>query len=367
MKRFIGFLVILSIFFSDVKAQDEQGTLRAFVEAEMSSLHILGASVAILRDGNVHLTQGYGLANLETKAKVTPTTKFQIGSTTKPFTSMAVMILVDDHKLSLDEYVTKYLSWLPTMYKDVTIRQLLSHTSGVNRDVRTGNVDNFTLAEFQKRFTTAPESFPRAERWEYSNNGYVLLSMLIETVSRRPYGSFLRERIFLPLRMKHTSYMEPYGTDKDRAIGYEWDGNRYLPAPYFHGGYGGGGIVSTAADMARWAQALEKRKLLTAASYNEIWTNTKLRDGRSLSFEFRGEQSGYGLGWFLMSYKGHKLFTHGGTVSGFSGQIHRFVDDKLAIVVLTNCKSGSDRIGYAEVLANMIADRYLDDIRLKAK
>ena len=362
MKRIIAVAIIISsllITSATASRQSRRVQIDEYIRAEMAKLHIPGAAVAILRNGKVELMQGYGLANIERNIPVTPNTMFQIASTTKPFTAMAIMMLAEDGKLSLDERAVKYLPWLPAVYNDVTVRQLLTHTSGVNRDVRTANVDNFSPDEFKKRFVIAPAASRPNERWEYSNNGYILLGLIIEAVSGKSYGDFLTQRIFKPLGMKDTLYNEPPGAQMNRAIGYDWQDNTYRPSPYFHGGYSGGALISSVADMAKWEQALLSQKLLRPSSYEQVWTPVKMADGQPRSFEFRGEQSGYGFGWFLTSYKSHKLLTHGGTVSGFSGQIHRFVDDKITIIVITNSKSGADRIGYAEVLANGLANLFL--------
>lgn len=364
MKRIISLVITGSVLLTAsaaASAQSRRLPVDSYVQGEMAKLHIPGAGVAVLRAGRIELMKGYGVANVERNLPVTPDTAFQIASTTKPFTAMAVMMLVEDGNVSLDEKAGTYLPWLPPPYGNVTVRHLLTHTSGVNRDVRTANVDNFTLDEFKRRFAAAPASFKPGERWEYSNNGYILLGMIIEAASGKSYGDFLRQRIFKPLGMKNTTYNAPPGAAKNRAVGYDWLDNTYKPSPYFHGGYSGGGLVSSVADLAKWARALDDKKLLKQSSFERMWTPVGLSGGRPLSFEFRGEQSGYGFGWFLMTYKGHRLITHGGTVSGFSGQVHRFVDDKITVIVLTNSKSGADRIGYAEVLANGIADLYFSD------
>jgi D-alanyl-D-alanine carboxypeptidase len=360
MKRFM-IVMMLGAFLVSVKAVDGQSRsaqVDDYIKKEMTKLHIPGVSIALLRNGKVELLKGYGLANVESKQRVTPETMFQIASTTKPFTAMAIMMLAADGKLALDERAIKYLPWLPPIYPEVTVRQLLSHTSGVNRDVRTANVDNFTLDEFKRRFVAAPASFKPGERWEYSNNGYILLGMIVEALGEKSFGEFLTTRIFVPLGMKNTRFNEPPGKLKNRATGYDWQANAYQASPYFAGGYAGGALISTAADMAKWERALQSRKLLKESSYDEMWMPVKLPNGQPLNFEFRGAPSGYGYGWFLTSYKNHKLLTHGGTVSGFSSQIMRFVDDQLTIIVLTNSKSGADRIGYAEVLARGLTDLY---------
>src|SRR5262249_11947498 len=159
----------------------------------------------------VALARGYGYANIEQALSAAPTTIYQIGSTTKPLTATAIMVLVDRGLISLDERVQKYLPKLPVQYSEITIRQLLTHTSGLNRDLRTGNTDDFTLEEFWKRLALAPVSFKPGDRWEYSNTGYILLGMIIESVTKKPYGEFLNESIFTPVGMKETEYLTPLG------------------------------------------------------------------------------------------------------------------------------------------------------------
>lgn len=353
------FVTILLSAWTFTQGQEKNPQVDDYIKNEMERSRLPGVAVAVLRNGKIELIKGYGLANIERKIPVTPNTMFQIASTTKPFTSMGVMMLVEEGKVSLNDKVIKYLPWLPAIYGDITVRQLLTHTSGVTRDLRTGDVDNFSLEEFKRRLAAAPASFKPGERWEYANTGYIILGMLIEAVSGKPYGEFLARRIFKPLGMNNTRYNEPPGTTKNRAIGYDWQGNAYQPSPYFAGGYAAGALISSVADLAKWEQALNDMKLLKRQSFEQIWTPVGLSNGNQLGFEFRGEQSGYGFGWFLSSYKGHKLYTHGGTLSGFSSVINRFVDDKVTIIVLTNRKAGADKIGYAEVLGRGIANLYL--------
>jgi D-alanyl-D-alanine carboxypeptidase len=370
MKRIITFAIIINgLLFASMTAagQDRKVQINNYIRTEMAKLHIPGVAVAVVRDGKVELMKGYGLANIERKIPITPNTMFQIASTTKPFTAMAVMLLAEDGKLSLDERAIKYLPWLPAIYSDVTVRQLLTHTSGVNRDVRTANVDNFSLDEFKKRLAVAPVSFKPGERWEYANTGYILLGMIIEAASGKSYGEFLSQRIFKPLGMNNTTYNEPPDNSKNRAIGYDWQDNTHQPSPYFGGGYAAGALISSMSDLAKWERALHFKKLLKQSSFEQMWTPVSLKDGKPLSFDWRGEPSGYGFGWFLASYKSRKLFTHGGVLSGFSSVVNRFIDDKVTIIVLANSKSGADRFGYAEVLANGIANLFFADSKLKSE
>ncbi len=354
------FLISTFLFCSTVFAQTDK--IDKAIREEMAKQHIAGTSVAVLRNDKLVLTKGYALANIEQSIPAAPKTKYQIASTTKPFTATAIMMLVESGKILLDEKAAKYLSNLPAQYSEVTVRQLLTQTSGVNRDLRTGNVDDFTAAEFWKRLAAAPVSFKPGEKWEYSNTGYILLGMVIESVTRKTYGEFLTKRIFKPLGMKDTKYLEPPDKSKNRAIGYDWVENTFRPSPYFSGGFSAGGLVSTVSDIAKWDAALNTEKLLKRSSVEQMWMPAKLSDGKLVNFDFRGEQTSYGFGWFLTSYRGHKIATHGGVVSGFSSQIIRFADDKITIIVNSNGKSGADRIGYAEFLAKSVADTYVPNL-----
>ena len=357
--KFLLFLISTFLFGVALSPTDN---IDESIRKKLVEQHIAGTSVAVLRDGKAVLLKGYGLANVEQSIPASPQTKYQIASTTKPFTATAIMMLVEAGKISLDHQAAKYLPKLPAQYSDVTIRQLLTQTSGVNRDLRTGNTDDFTIEEFWKRLASAPASFKPGARWEYSNTGYILLGMVIESVTKKPYGDFLSERIFKPLKMKDTGYLEPPDKSKNRAIGYDWVEDTFRPSPYFSGGFSAGGLISTVSDMAKWDAALNTEKLIKAKSLDQMFMPAKLADGKVVSFDFRGEQSSYGFGWFLTSYRGHKIATHGGVVSGFSSQIMLFTDDNISIIVNSNGKSGADRIGYAEGLAKIVADAYVPNL-----
>ena len=358
--KFVFSLISALLFCAPVVAQTDKPD--EAIRKTMAERHIAGTSVAVLRGGKVLLAKGYGLANVERSTPAAPETKYQIASTTKPFTATAIMMLVEGGRISLDEKAAKYLPRLPAQYSEVTVRQLLTHTSGVSRDLRTGNNDDFTAGEFWKRLATAPASFRPGERWEYSNTGYILLGMLTESVTKKTYGEFLNERIFRPLGMKDTAYLEPPGKSNGRATGYDWAEGTFRPSPYFSGGFSAGGLVSTVSDMAKWDAALDTEKLLKRSSSAQMFTPARLNSGSVVNFEFRGEPSGYGFGWFLTSYRGHKMATHGGVLSGFSSQVMRFTDDKITIIVNSNGKSGADRIGYAEALAKAVADAYVPNL-----
>ncbi|MFN2509557.1 MAG: serine hydrolase [Chthoniobacterales bacterium] len=333
------------------------------VREVMAKRQVAGASVAVVRDGKLALARGYGSANIEKSLPATPETVYQIGSTTKPFTALAIMMLVEQGRIALDDKAAKHLPKLPASCREITVRQLLTHTSGVNRDLRTENADDFSIDDFWRRLANAAPSFIPGEKWEYSNTGYILLGLIIEAVAGKPLGDFLQERIFKPLGMQDTSYLASPGQSAKRAIGYEWVDNAFRPSPYFSGGFGAGGLVSSVTDLARWSAALETEKLLKRSSVAQMWAPATLKDGKAVSFEFRGQPASYGFGWFLTSYRGRKLITHGGTLSGFSSQVLRFPDEKITIIVNSNSKAGADRIGHAELLAQSVAQIHVPNLQ----
>ncbi len=165
--------------------------------------------------------------------------------------------------------------------------------------------------------------------------------------------------MFRPLGMTDTEYLTRPGVDPRRAVGHDWNDGRFEPASYFSGGFAAGGLVSTVSDLAKWILALDTEKLCRRSSVAQMWTAPKLANGLPLNFDFRGEPTSYGFGWFLSQHRGRKVVTHGGTVSGFSAQIVRYRDDELTVIVATNSKAGPDRIGHAEFLAQIVADQVL--------
>jgi len=318
-----------------------------YVSAQMLRLHIPGLSLAIVRDGRVAKAQGYGFANLELRARSTKETVYEIGSNTKQFTAAAIMMLVEDGKVHLEDTITKYFPEAPEEWRGITIRHLLSHTSGIQNHVAVPhwlNVFRTNLAfetapprdELLKMFFKLPLEFQPGETWAYDNTGYYLLGSVIEKASGKSYWQFLDERIFKPLGMNATRNTDPQPIVPNRASGYEWKNDHFenrpilLPAIAFSAG----SLLSTVEDMAKWDAALSSEKSLKKSSLDQMWTAAITNNGPDAPFN-------YGFGWFVDSYHGHRLVQHSGGTPGFSSVIYRFINDKLTIIVLTN---HSDRI-----------------------
>jgi D-alanyl-D-alanine carboxypeptidase len=313
-----------------------------YIESHMRARHVPGVSLAIIRDGKIVKSRGYGVANLELAAPATTTTVYEIGSNTKQFTAAAIMMLVEEGRIRLDDSVTKYFEDAPASWSGITIRHLLSHTSGIQNHVAVpGYLSVFktsitsetspTRDELLKMFFKLPLEFQPGETWAYDNTGYYLLGIIIEKVSGKSYWQFLEERIFTPLGMVATRNTDAPPIVPNRAAGYDWVSNHYenrpVLAPFV--AFSAGSILSTVEDMAKWDAALSSTKLLKKESLDQIWTAAKTKDGADASFD-------YGFGWFLDKFHGHRLVQHSGGTPGFSSLIYRFIDDKLTIVILTN-------------------------------
>lgn len=309
-----------------------------YIEAQLRQLHIPGLSLAVVRDGRMAKQHAYGLANVELNVTVTQDTIFEIGSITKQFTATAMMMLVEEGRVGLDEKLSKYLDGVPEAWGGVTIRHLLTHSSGIHNYLLTPGLFEATARPGQSHDDIARLFFTRLQEldfqpgatWAYSNTGYLLLGNVIEKVSGKSYWEFLEERIFKPLGMKASRSGEPTAIITGRAAGYAWTGSSFKNrGALTENAYGAGSIVSTAGDMAKWDAALYGEKLLKRSSLNQMWTPAKAADGALAPFN-------YGFGWFVDTYHGRRVVAHTGGTPGFSSALYRFVDDKLTVIILTN-------------------------------
>lgn len=313
-----------------------------YVSTQMRQLHIPGLSLAIVRDGRVTKAQGYGFANLELKASAEKDTVYEIGSNTKQFTAAAIMMLVEQGKVRLEDPITKYFPEAPETWRRITIQQLLTHTGGIQNHVavphwldvfKTNLVFETTPQrdELLKMFFKLPLEFKPGETWAYDNTGYYLLGIVIEKVSGKSYWQFLDERIFKPLGMNATRSTDPQPIVPNHASGYEWKKDHFENRPILFPAiaFSAGSLLSTVEDMSKWDAALSTEKLLKKSSLDQMWTAAVTNDGADAPFN-------YGFGWFIDSYHGHRLVQHSGGTPGFSSAIYRFIDDKLTIIILTN-------------------------------
>ena len=302
-----------------------------YLKAEMKAQQIPGLSLAVIKDGQLILAKGYGLANVEHQVPVKPETIFQSGSMGKQFTATAVMMLMEDGKLALDDKISKYFPDAPASWQNITIRHLLTHTSGMTDyppgfDFRR----DYTEDELYERAKAIPLAFQPGDKWSYSNLGYVMLGIVIHKVSGKFYGDFLQERIFKPLDMSTARVISEADIIPNRAAGYRLDKdqlkNQNWVSPSLNT-TADGALYMNVYDMAKWDAALYTEKLLKRSSLEQMWTRVKLNNG---------ETQAYGFGWSIGETRGHRFVQHGGAWQGFKAQIIRYHDDKFTVILFAN-------------------------------
>jgi CubicO group peptidase (beta-lactamase class C family) len=332
-----------------------------YLAQEMKAQRIPGLALGVYRNGEIVKAQGYGLANVELNVAVKPETIFQSGSVGKQFAATAVMMLVEEGKVGLDDAITKYFPGAPDTWNNIKVRNLLSHTSGLaeyESNERTGPSGpfylrlDFTEDELLKKAEALPFDFQPGEKWSYRNTNYLLLGFLIRKVTGEFYGDFLQERIFKPLGMNATRIISEADIIPNRAAGYQLVKgelkNQDWVSPTFNS-TADGALYFTVLDLAKWDAALYTEKLVKKSSLDQMWTVAKLNDGKP-------NKSNYGFAWDINQMNGHRVIEHGGAWQGFTTYIARYVDDKLTVVVLTNLDSAHSNPGK---IAHHVAGLYL--------
>lgn len=342
--------IVALVAFSQIAVASDR--VADFVNGYLTQKQIPGCAVMVRHNGKVVLSAGYGIANREHDVRVTSQTVFQSGSIGKQFTAMAVMLLVEEKKLALDDPVAKYLD-VPSAWSGIKVRHLLTHTAGLG-----DYPENFSLQkdysedDLLKMIIAQPPAFAPGEKWNYSNLGYVTLGILIHKVSGEFYGDFLLKRVFTPLGMKQTRVISEADIIPNRAAGYVLKNgalkNQEWVSPTMNT-TADGSLYFTVEDLAKWDEALETKKLLSHAGFQQIWTPARLNNGN---------RAPYGFGWHITKTdSGHRMFEHGGAWQGFASYIGRFPEDGLTVAVLCNRAGAS-----ASYLAKQIAGFYKQEL-----
>jgi CubicO group peptidase (beta-lactamase class C family) len=294
----------------------------------LAGLHRFNGVILLAREGKVLVSRSYGMANFEDAVPNTQQTRFPIASMTKTFTATAVMMLQEHAKLNVQDSICKYLSDCNPTWQQITIRHLLTHTSGIPdySDFPDWLQTRGQLASYAStidRFKDKPLDFQSGEKYKYSNSGYVLLGYIIERVSGQTYEGFLRDNIFAPLKMVNTGYDDSKAIIPHRALGYSREGLRIIRAPYLHMpiGKSAGGLYSTVDDLLLWDKALYTDRLLSQDSLKAMFTI------------FKGD---YGYGWHVDQQFKHRRVFHTGVILGFKTSIDRYLDDRVSIIILSN-------------------------------
>jgi CubicO group peptidase (beta-lactamase class C family) len=331
--RAVSLFFLFAICAAKAQSPSTTAAVTQYVKAEIQRQHIPGLSLLVVKNGKILQAEGFGLANVELQVPVKPETIFQSGSVGKQFTATAVMMLVEEGKIGLDDPLTKYFADAPASWKDVTVRELLSHTAGFGDYPKDFNFrKDWTEDEELKLIESVPLAYPPGTSWAYSNFGYVTLGILIHRVTGEFYGDFLQQRIFQPLGMTSTRIINEADIIPNRAAGYRlMKGelkNQEWVSPVLNT-TADGSLYFSILDLAKWNDALYTEKLLKRSSLDQMWTPVKLKNGQP-------NKGHYGFGWFIDERAGHRCIHHDGSWLGFETAIDRYVDDQLTVVALAN-------------------------------
>jgi CubicO group peptidase (beta-lactamase class C family) len=306
--------------------------VEAVVRAAMQATGTPGVAIALVRGGELLATQGFGFANVEHDVPVTEHTVFQSGSLGKQLTAALVMLLVEDGTLGLDQRIAPYFPGAPRSWRDITVRHLLTHTSGIP-DFGPSDIDltrDYSDDELAARAYALELAFAPGSGWTYSNTGYLLLGLLIERVSGRFYGDLLQARVFGPLGMRTTRIISESDIVKHRAAGYRSVAgvlkNQEWVAPTINT-TADGSLYLTVLDLVAWDRAVRNRSLLAPASWEQTFAPVRLADGSTRP---------YGFGWELEPHAGQPTVSHTGSWQGFTSAIARFLARDLTVIVLAN-------------------------------
>jgi CubicO group peptidase (beta-lactamase class C family) len=311
-----------------------------------------GASVIVIRDGKVLYHHAYGLADLEARTPANPATNYRLASCTKQFTAMCVMMLAERKTLSYDDPVTKFFPDYPAFGKQVTVRHLLNHTSGLwayeelvppERKTQLKDLDVLDLLERQTK-----TYFPPGSAYRYSNTGYAHLALIVEKVSGMKFAAFLKQNIFDPLGMKNTvAFEDGISVVANRAYGYSENNGAWerTDQSLTSAVLGDGGIYSSVEDLYKWDQALYTEKLVRRETLKQAFTPATLADGKKTS---------YGFGWEIGELRGLPNVHHSGSSMGFRTFVLRFPEKRFTTIVLTNRSNANP-----DAIADKIAELYL--------
>jgi CubicO group peptidase (beta-lactamase class C family) len=328
-----AFLEIFSLSLPAMSETNEKVVYTLFRDFDRANSP--GAAVILIKEGKPLFAKGYGLADLEKKIPCTTNTDFRLASVTKQFTAMAVLILVEEGQLSLEDHLPKFFPEFPAYAKAISLYHLLTHTSGLP-DYEDHIPDGTTipLSDRDVLFILRQQNetdFPPGEQFHYSNSAYALLALIVENVSGKTFPAFVKEKIFNPLGMTNSiAYVAGLSCVPNRAYGYVngTSGWELSDQSVTSAVLGDGGIYSSVADLLKWDQALYTDKLISRKMLADAFTAHSSRS------DFKG--SGYGYGWYVGNFRDAERIWHYGSTCGFSTRIERFPGRRLSVIVLTN-------------------------------
>lgn len=334
MKRnfFITLLVLINLCFgqtgsSMAQQSDVQEKVDDYIDAHVKMNQFSG-SILIARNGHVLMSKGYGYANYAFDIENTPQTKFRMGSLTKGFTAVAIMQLVEEDKLKLDDKLIKFIADYPRG-DEITIKHLLTMTSGIPNHTefkdfeKERRVFDYNTSQTIKTFKNKPLEFTPGERFNYSNSNYILLGFIIEQASNMKYAEYIEQNIFIPLKMENSGFEQPEDVINNMAQGYCFRSNQIENAKFrdMSNAHASGALYSTIEDLYKWDRALYTEKLINKESLKTMFT----------PFENQ-----YAFGWGVVDIFNRQMIAHSGEIDGFTSNISRFADEDICVIILSN-------------------------------
>lgn len=308
-----------------------------------------GGTALVARNGQIIYKKAFGMANLEMNIAMQPDMIFRIGSITKQFTAVAILQLMEQGKLSLQDEITKYLPDYPMNGHKITIEHLLTHTSGIQsytsmKDFETNMRKDMTPEEMINSFKNQAMEFAPGTKWNYNNSGYFLLGFIIEKVSGKTYPKYVEEVFFKPLGMTNSYYGNDTKIIKNRVGAYDEDESGVINAPFLSMTlpYAAGSIQSTVEDLFKWNQAVHAYKLVKKETIDKAFTKYKLNDGK---------ETDYGYGWFLQNVQGSPTIEHGGGINGFLTHGIYIPKADVFVAVFSNCNCKAPQVVTSKLAA----------------
>lgn len=343
MKKLLLFLILPSLSFAQIDSTD------IIVKHMMEKQKIVGLSLAIINNGQAVVNKGYGLANVELNVPVTSETVIRLGSVSKQFFTTAIMKLMEEGKLSIEDSVHKFFPDAPEAWRPIKIKNLMSHTSGLQREAPAYN--NFKIQpdiDIIRSAYNLPMVFNTGEKYLYCNLAYFMLAEIIKQVSGTSWQNYIHSALFKPAGMNNSYLTDFYLIIPNRADGYMHNGDTLINSTAMFAIRPSGGFLSTSSDMIKWEKVIrEKRIILKKDNWEKLWQPFIKTSDKAGSTEY------YGFGWAIDEYNGHKLVVHGGANIGFRSVFARFKNDGLSIIILTNTDEANPR-----AIANALADYY---------
>jgi len=325
-KMIVLFLLVRVLAYGQADSTD------IIVQKMMKEQKITGLALAVIRNGKPIVNKGYGLANVELNVPVTEKTVIRLGSVSKQFFATAILKLMEEGKLSIDDHVHKFFPDAPETWRPIQIKHLMSHTSGLKRE---GPAYNNSVIQpdlvIIKSAYSLPLDFKTGEKYQYCNLAYFMLAEIIKQVSGMPWQDYIREKLFIPAGMKNSSMTDFYLIIPNRANGYMHKNGVLVNADAMYAVRPSGGFLSTTTDMILWDKVLrEKNIILKKENWELLWQPFIKTSENAESKAY------YGFGWIIDERNSRKTVEHGGSNVGFRSYFTRFINDGLSIIIMTN-------------------------------